>query len=237
MSRIFLLTLSLATLTCAAQPRPEIHYDPADFTAHSIKQEPKLTAKENGTDIPLSVGPQRTVILLQRGPAEAGRIDIIPLQDPSVPNFVKAYPQVHAAAAALRNLKPKPDPKRLNTADLYCIDGEHALIAKLESLDAPTLSGFAFLTQYTQEQLANPANSEELMYVFLGLTKDRRHYIAAHIPVTHPALPPNIGAIAATLRDPARAYVRRNEKELSNFADSTFRPPLDHLKTLIYSIN
>ncbi|HYL77799.1 MAG TPA: hypothetical protein VEU96_26535 [Bryobacteraceae bacterium] len=72
-----------------------------------MKQEPRLTMEEIGTDIPIGVAPAHTVISLKdkrplpaldRGPRyfspSYSSIAIVPLKDPSVKSFAKSYPDV-----------------------------------------------------------------------------------------------------------------------------------------------
>lgn len=107
----------LALLGCSALAAQQLatHYGitvqyAADFTAHSWKQEPKLTQQEIGTDIPEGVAPLRPVLQLKgrlKGRTDDNTIEVTPLSDRSVHDFAKAYPGLNSSAAALRSLLAK----------------------------------------------------------------------------------------------------------------------------------
>jgi hypothetical protein len=108
--------------------------------------------------------------------------------------------------------------KRLIEADPLTVDATHAFHARVHPLKFEWGDGIAFLTQYTQEpKLANPASNDRLVYVFLGLTRNRSHYIRAQLAVRHPKLP-----LAS--------------KALEALPASTFQPPLDALEQVLASI-
>jgi hypothetical protein len=212
-----------------------LRYDPADFTNHSFRREPKLTAADNGTDIPVAVGPLRTTILLGDEPV----VELTPLADSSVTNFAAAYPQVSGAAAALKGalaLPQAPGPKRLMAADTHTIDAHYSLRARLERIQTPAVAGFVFLAQYTQEEESNPANNEELRYIFLGLTRGGTHLVRASFAVSHPHLPAGVRDTGGIVRDDAGAYLRRSERLLAELPENSFRPPLGHLKNALRSL-
>jgi hypothetical protein len=218
-----------------------LRYDPADFAGETVKREARLTHEEIGTDIPEGVAPLRTTIILKGTGANRqreGEIEIVPLRDPSVPNFAKAYPELQRSAAALRTAlrSGKPDPKQLEKADWHTIDSEHSLHTRFEHVEGAAISGFAFLAQYTQEDRPDPANSGQLMYVFLGLARDGSHFVQATFPVSHPALPRDVDAANGVARDAAGRYLRQDEKRLAAFDESSFQPSLAHLKALLRSI-
>ena len=241
------LLLCLPLLVCRSAddgsvraPDVSLRYDSADFTGHEVKREPKLTKKEND-GVPVDVAPLRTTIVLHSRLSRANQatIETVPLHDTGVPNFAKAYPEVAQYAAKLKSALQNPrrlDSKLIEASDRHCIDGEHSLHTRFEFVDGPAISGFVFLAQYTQEQHPDPANNEQLVYVFLGLAKDGSHYVEAEFPVSHPSLPRNVDAVAAITRDNAGEYLRKAEKQLAAWDEGTFQPSLTHLKTLVRSI-
>ena len=245
------LLLPAAALLLMASARPvderevrtggiTLRYDMSLFAGHSVRQEPKLTAKGNGDGVPEGVAPERTRIEFQPlFPADdRGYVLITPLHDASVPRFSTAYPDVDAAARALRlaiAARSLPTRKQLETANL-CVDSEIALYSRLELIRTPGLAGFAFLAQYTQEEQPEPANNRELRYVFVGLTAGGTHLLEASFPVQHPALPNDPAAAESTPRDRARNYLRLDEKRLAGFPEERFQPSLAALKALIRSI-
>lgn len=98
------------------------------------------------------------------------------------------------------------------------------------------MQGFLFLTQYTQEELTNPANSAERTYIFVGLTRDGGHYVEATFAVTGRTLPADPQATSIKARDKARSYLRRNEMQLAGFDEKSFTPPLVRLRALVQSV-
>jgi hypothetical protein len=206
-----------------------VTYDAADFSAHTWKQEPKLTAQEIGTDIPEGVAPLRSVLRLNGRRGDGNSITITPLRDPSVPSFAKAYPGLQSSAVALRALlaaRRIPTIRQLNAADPELVDSEYSFCTRIERIDTSALTGFAYLAQFTQELHPDPANNRELTYVFLGLTAGGRYLVEANIAVAHPSLP-------KTPRDPSTVSIR----QLSGLDESSFQPPLTRLKAMLRSIS
>ncbi len=231
MKLLLAVLLSVVALT-AADPRVaespgiKVTYDAADFSAHSWKQEPRLTAQEIGTDIPEGVGPAHAVLLLTartgtRRDIQDSRITFLPLSDPSVPNFAKAYPGLQSSAAALRSLlaaRAIPTKRQLNAADPELVDSEYSFTTRIERIDTPTVNGFAHLAQFTQELHPDPPDNRQLTYVFLGITSNGRYLIEANLAVSHPALP-------------------KSPTQLPTLDANSFQPPLPRLKALIQSIS
>jgi hypothetical protein len=128
-----------------------------------------------------------------------------------VSNFAKAYPQLTGAVSALGR-------QRLVAADLATVDATHAFRAHVKPLRFSWGEGVAFLTQYTQEpDMPHPATKDALVYVFLGVTRTRSHFIRAQFAVRHDRMPiPN--------------------KDLNALAASSFHPSLDALEQMLASI-
>jgi hypothetical protein len=239
-----LLALALsAGLLPAAGPLPAerlaqgsgitVTYDAADFSSHSWKQEPRLTAQDIGTDIPEGVAPAHAVLRLGGGrrDPEDNRITVIPLSDPSVPNFATAYPGLQSSAAALRALlaaRRIPTMRQLNAADPELVDSEYSFCTRVERIDTPALSGFAYLAQFTQELHPDAANNRELTYVFLGMTAGGRYLVQANFAVGHPSLPKAPGE---------NHSFAESVRQLSRFDETSFQPPLTRLKAMLRSIS
>jgi hypothetical protein len=215
-----------------------VAYDAADFSSHSWKQEPKLTAQDIGTDIPEGVGPAHPVLLLSglsgsRRDPEDNRISFIPLSDPSVPDFAKAYPGLQSSAAKLRALLAAqriPTMRQLNAADPELVDSEYSFCTRVERIDTPAVSGFAYLAQFTQELHPDPANNRELTYVFLGITAGGRYLVEANFAVGHPSLPKTPG-------EHSTVSLPESVRQLPRFDEISFQPPLPRLKALLRSIS
>ncbi len=102
----FLCCSALAAQQLATQHGFTVQYA-ADFTGHSWKQEPKLTQQEISTDISEGVAPLRPVLQLKGrlpGRADDNTVEVTPLGDRSIHDFVKAYPGLNSSAVALRAL-------------------------------------------------------------------------------------------------------------------------------------
>ena len=59
--------------------------------------------------------------------------------------------------------------------------------AKVQRIDTPALSGFRFITTYSQ--WAVPLNNNELFYTFQGITSDGQYWISVILPLTNAFLP------------------------------------------------
>lgn len=227
-------------------------YDEDDFGQVVVGKEPKLTAQDVGDGVPVGIAPahncfyledKRPLPALERGaryfhPARSF-ICFIPLNDPSVKDFDKAYPELNSSAQEIkkllrkrpRNFKPKGIP------DLPNNNASQSILSRVEYLDFTAGFGILFLTQYSQEMQPNPVNNEELTYNFQGLTKDDKYYIAARFAVTHPSFPKGIDYTDHIERDKNELYLRNAERKLNGLAEQSFQPSLPKLKTLLTSIS
>lgn len=102
-------------------------------------------------------------------------------------------------------------------------------------LDFQNGSGLRYLAQYGQA--AWPINSYDLFYTFQGLTHDRKYYISAILPVSHPSLPT---AESVTLDDAFynnfEQYSRDMEAALNALPDESFLPSLAMLDEMLRSL-
>jgi hypothetical protein len=237
-ARKFILVLlcfsALAAQQLATRYGIAVQYG-ADFTAHSWKQEPKLTQQQIGTDIPEGVAPLRSALQLKGrlpGRADDNTIEVTPLTDRSVQDFARSYPRLNSSAAALRALLAKsqlPGMKALEKADPGTVDAAYALCARVERVESQWVRGFIFLVQTTQEESGDLPNNRELTYQFLGITKDGAYLVTATFGVNHPSI----------LREPVYANaqkLRQSERQLAGFDENSFQPPLSRLKEVIRSI-
>jgi hypothetical protein len=230
-----------------------LRYNSDYFSEHSVKQEPKLSMAEVGTDIPIGVAPAHTVISLKdkrplpaldHGPRyfspAISAVAIIPLKDASVKSFAQAYPEVSKNAAALRGLlarRPPTFPEQASLPDLNSVDISQAFHTRVRYLDFPLFSGVAYLTAYTQESEDDPVNNEQLTLVVEGLTKDGRYYIDARFAITHPSLPKGIDATKAMKGVARKAHLRAKAKDLEAAADESFWPPMASFRELLGSLS
>jgi hypothetical protein len=252
---ILTLIASLSLSSCHKTAAPEfspytrvelsgisLRFSPNDLGAPSVTQQPRLTAEENGTDIPIDVGPARRVVSFGDKSAQSPRsyISFIPLDDKSVVNYAKSYPQVYGTATELRRIlqdRPTEFKPGSQLPDLSSIDEEQEMHCKVRYVDLPLFSGIAFLAQYTQEEHGDPVNNQELYFVFQGLTKDGRYYIDARFAITHPSLPKDVDGTNNIARDKDDQYLRKAERDLDALPDESFKPSIVSLKQLLESVS
>lgn len=267
--RLHWLTLAAFFLCGCGRPAPTIEtfvdvqqsgvslrFPSSTFSRYSVQQEPKLTAQEIGTDIPIGVAPARIVVTftdkrslpaLEKGPRyflpARSYISFVPLEDKTVTDFAKSYPQVADAAKQLDVLlKNRPNISDVfkPVPDLAAIDEGQSLRCKVRYIVLPHLSGIAYVTQYSQEDQGNPANNEELAYVFQGFLKTQnsgRMYIDARFAITHFSLPKGIDDANRITRDKSNQYLRNAEKTLESHPDQSFQPSLAVLRDVLATIS
>jgi len=258
-----LLPISLAALACFSGCRPskapaapqhsqgqgyQIDWDAQAFRSCVFSTRPRLTAEENGTDIPIDVAPQRVRIDLmapaprywvageKRPSGQEHHLELIPLQDPSVADFAKAYPDLTAQAQGLRDLLTKrPTTFNLGSSipEWDCIDVSQTIHAKVTYLDTPWCSGIFFITQHTQET-GVPINNEGLVATFQGLSKDGKVYIETSFPICHPAFTKPYRDLIPEPQ--VEAAHRKAEQQINGAKNSSFSPSLQQLTALITSL-
>jgi len=256
--RLICLSALLASQACAAAPEParriagfgvSASYLPADFMGCRATVEKRLTAQENGEDIPFLVGPRRVRLsFIHRWPkamladppglpTEGSCIKIIPLRDPGVPDFAKAYPDLVATVAALkRTLAERPARVAPSSTlpDLFCVDTGQTIHARIQYLDTPLFTGIAFVNQYAQE--FTPIQNADLSFNVQALSRDGKTYLAALFSITHPSLPFRGKAPEADGPGARNEYLARMEDQLNGYASGSFFPSLDHLTAILESL-
>ena len=255
---ICLLALTAFQVCPAGAPEPSSQaegfgvsasYLPADFTACKVTQEKRLTAQENGEDLPLMVGPGRVRLSFvhrwpkalaaepPRLPTEGSCIKVFRLTDPTVPDFAKAYPNLAAAAAALKKtLAARPRRVDPFTAlpDLYNVQGGQTIHARIQYLDTPLFSGVAFVNQYAQDFA--PIQNADLSFNVQALSRDGKYYLAALFSVTHPALPFRGETPQLESAEALKGYLAGMEDQLNGYPSGSFFPSLDHLTAILKSL-
>ncbi len=207
--------------------------------------------QENGTDVPIDVGPAHSLVLLRdkrplpklsgdllKDYLKENSISLVPLTDGSVASYSAGYPYVYKAAEELKKMLVKRPVNfssglRSKIPDLTTVDVEHAFYAKVRYIDFPSGSGIVFLTQYTQEPDSVLINNDDLVLVFQGLTKDGRFYIDAHFNLYHASLPKDP---EAATEKPGTAYLKKAEKQLNDLPDDSFEPSIARLVGVIQSL-
>jgi hypothetical protein len=260
-SKIYLLfLLALGLSACVRHHVPELKtvalagvslvYDAYDFPGAEAKKGPRLTNQENGDGVPVDVLPERLIFTLKdkrplpalaKGPRYFfpvfSEVTVIPLADPTVKDFQKAYPGLAVAAKNLQVLlqkRPALPSRRQDIPDLAEVDCGRAIVSKPQFFDFASGSGLLFLTQYGQD--FQPINNEELACVFQGLSADGRYYLSAHLALGHPTLDRGIDTSHPVPEARQAKYLKHIEQELDFFPDSSFNPPLQDLKVLMASL-
>ena len=84
-----------------------------------------------------------------------------------------------------------------------------------------------------------PINNYELIYTYQGLTSDRRYYVAAVLPVTHPSLPAD-GKVSGNeppeFTSDFTAYLANTAASLNTQPAESFTPNLTLLDAMMSSI-
>ena len=98
--------------------------------------------------------------------------------------------------------------------------------------------GVRFLTEYAQ--YAAPINNTDLFYTFQGLTDDGQYYVAAILPVAHPALPADAsqvpGSDAEAFADNYDTYANDMALQLAGYGAAEFTPGLALLDAMMASL-
>jgi len=199
-----------------------------------IGRPPRLTHEENGTDIPYDVAPPRTRFTFSGGTV----LEVIPLTDPGVTDFGKAYPDLATCARDVQGLLAKGAPRGLIMQDWplwNCPDSAPTIFAKVRRVETPWCTGLFFLTRYTQEE-GSPVDNSSLTGTFQGLSRDGRYFIYADIPLTQASLPKEGQDLTERPAEEIRAYYRRVEQQLSEAPDGSFNPSLGVIDSLLQSL-
>lgn len=223
-----------------AQPpdNPSMPYDAPAHTCYHLEATRPLPALDKG---PRYFHPAYSFVC------------IVPTTDPTEDDFSKSYPTVAKAVAQIKALlknRPKEFRQFDDVFDFPYNNAGWAFKTKVSYLDHKLVKGVFFVTQYTQELTPNPANNEELTANFQGITQDGKYYLAARFSISHPKLPRGIDftddrvrELALKARTPEEinartaAYLKLEERKVSQLDDREFQPSLPSIKRLLSSIN
>ena len=105
---------------------------------------------------------------------------------------------------------------------------------------APWGNGLFYVTQFAQDSGAWP-NNDELVYIFQGLSKDRRYFLSADIHLTHPRASAGIDDVPKALkngtREEADEFVDKVISILAKEPDDSFTPSLSAIRRWITTLN
>ncbi|MCD6401961.1 MAG: hypothetical protein J7L73_08555 [Anaerolineales bacterium] len=106
--------------------------------------------------------------------------------------------------------------------------------AQVRYFDFQNGKGLRFVTQYGQA--ANPINNKEMFYTYQGLTNDKKYYLSAILPVSHPYLPdPSTVTMDDAFYNYFQTYVGQIESELNDRPADSFYPSLEILDAMMQS--
>lgn len=128
------------------------------------------------------------------------------------------------------------------------IDAHQEFHAKAKSLKFQNGKGLLFLTQINQD--VSIINNENLVYIFQGITDDKRYFIYAEFPVSAEGLPAGDADSFEDYQIPTDFYgdnLEANQKankeyrnkialKLENLKDEKFMPRLSKIESLLTSI-
>ncbi len=220
------------------EPTPNIDFNGIRFyldlqIAQGVLPELVPASTGNETDFfPASVYPEYTQFTLQgyvlKDTFHTPRLYVYPLQEYRV--LDRAAGEMGDRLLLLIQDRPE-SPEEFPFLPLW--NAAPLFHSNLRYLPFKNGSGLRYLTQFAQDVL--PINNYDLFYTYQGITADQRWYVAAVLPVNHPALPNRIEDADWEISDP-ESYYAQIEAQLSAEADESFIPPLSLLDALIASL-
>lgn len=211
--------------------------------------EPRLTAEENGDQLPFGIGPKRTKFSLSLKTPEflnkpkewrqrEAWVQFVPLHDSTVPDFKKAYPELEAAEHTLRAIIKSGKVPSVACENLVVwdfLDAMQMVHSKAKILETPWCNGVQYLTQEVQE--ACQIDSYRLLYRFIGLSNDGKYLVDILIPVAHPSLPIPAPGIESAEQPKVISYCTKAEGQINLLNDNTFFPALTQLESFVNTVH
>jgi len=102
----------------------------------------------------------------------------------------------------------------------------HLLQIKMHYLDARWGSGLFYVTQFVQDE--EWPDNEQLVYLFQGLSKDKRFYVATDVRVTHPSL--EAARVRKERESDPDALTEKLSSIMAKDRDEAFTPPLNKIR-------
>jgi hypothetical protein len=223
-------------------------YSATLFKSFKVEKQSRWTDQDNGDGVPSGTAPAHVRFTLSEKLPDFARekgedayseatIEIMPLADPGVSDFAKAYPDLVKCAADVRVMVKNGIPRIAPGADLPewgLTDAAQTIHAKPEVLETPWCSGIQYLGEETQEN--SPIGNRGLGYIFQGVSKDGAYYVSVSLAVAHRTLCAPNQDVYNFSNDRLNAYYRETETRLSSGRDDSFAPSLAELKALVSSI-
>jgi len=226
----------------------QISYPRTYFSGSRVESAPRLTEEENGGDYPDGIAPARVTFFLKLLTPKfkhtsnewfglEAKVVVLPLKDPTVKSFEKAYPFFSKTAIRLKTILESGSLKwtvNQNLPDWNQQDCVQSIHAKAGLLQTPWCTGLHYLTTCLQE--ASEIDSDRLTYKFEGLSRDGNHYVSIEIPIANPLLPIVAPGIESADPKTLNEYFNRAEKLLDAADGDTFFPPMRIISELVQSL-
>lgn len=238
--------ISAASLQAANGGGFAFQYQKTSFKGLQVVLDKRWTDADNGDSLPDATAPARVRFLLQQhlpgyvtqsDPFTDAEVVIIPLRDPGVPDFSKAYSDLTASAAEVRKLIEAGVPKVAPEGSLpewNLVDAAQTIHAKARVVKGDWCSGIEYLTQHAQDSGA--IRNEGLIYVFQGLSHDGSYFISVKAPIANPLLVNDDPAMDSYSESQWSDYFLRIEQKLDQAPDGSFAPSLNDLRGMLLSI-
>lgn len=110
----------------------------------------------------------------------------------------------------------------------------HLLQVKMSYLDAPWGSGLFYISQFVQGPGQAP-NNEELVYLFQGLSKDQKYFVAADFRITHSKISKSLREVSKASKD-ADNLTEDIVATLPKQADDSFTPSLRKIRDWVSNL-
>jgi hypothetical protein len=199
---------------------------PTDFPPHSVVylEDPRrYPSLENG---PVYMMPARNVVRIYNISAVA----TAPYK--TIQTHIKRLRRLLKARPATVPSGGKPGEKHEQLPDYPPRNAGHLVQVKMHYLDASWGSGLFYVTQFVQGTGEWPDN-EQLVYLFQGLSKDERFFVAADFRVTHPSL--EGVQLRSEGESDADALTEKLSSIMAKDRDDAFTPPLNKIREWVSS--
>lgn len=250
---LFALAITVST-PCVAQVQAEgsgfrLEIPGSYFKSKYVsKIEPRYTARENGNQLPFGIGPKRVRFILSQIPPTFARdrkawnefeawVEVVPLQDQSVPSFDAAYPSLAECAKGIKLILSSGKIPSLPCENLPVwdfLDAMQMVHAHASILRSTWCSGIEYVTQEVQE--ATAIAEGRLVYRFVGLSADGQFLVDFCSMVSLPILPIKAPGLEDAQIEAVKKYCRKAEAILNSQSGDSYFPPLSILQGMVKSI-
>jgi len=112
----------------------------------------------------------------------------------------------------------------------------HILVIPINELVAMNSGAANTIAELGNMLINQPQNNKEMFYTYQGLTNDKKYYLSAILPVSHPYLPdPSTVTMDDAFYNYFQTYVGQIESELNDRPADSFYPSLEILDAMMQS--